>query len=176
MSHPKGFSVARLVLAAVPAILGRLNGIVVAGLGVGAVPKSTGRVEAPETLGFCSGLLSVPGTPKKGTFLVWLLLDVVKKLLGGILVVFGLVAVTLGTPSVLGPPNRLVGASMVVTALLAPVASMVLNVVAVLLLASLAVFGVVVAVLAIPSPTKFGPRERGFELLGRAALVPSTGL
>lgn len=194
LSPPNGLSVVGFDVGAVSSILSTLNwlasavlgvedvsamlrtpnGLVVAGLGVGAVPKSIGRVEAPEVLDFCSGLLSVPVTPKRGRLLVWLLLGAVKKLLGGVLVVFGLAA------AALGPPNRLVGSSVLAMALLAPVAvsstPMVLNVVAVLLLPSLAVFEVVVAVLAIISPTGFSPRVRGFVLLWSAAPIPSTGL
>lgn len=173
LSMPNWLAIAGLGLEAVSSILGALNGVV-AVLGVGAVPKSIGREEAPELLGFCSDLPSVHGTPNGEILFVLLLLDVVKILLGD------LAAGALATARVPGPPNRLIVASMVVIALLASVAAsgkpMVLNVVAVLLLASLAVFDVIVAVLAIPSPTEFGPRERGFELLRRAALIPSTGL
>lgn len=180
LSMPNWLAIDGLGLEAVSSILGTLNGLFFAGLGVGAVPKSIGRVEAPEVLGFCSDIPSVQGTPKRETLLVWLLLDVVKILLGDMLVVFGLAAGALGTARVPGPPNRLIVASMVVMAFLASVAAsgkpMVLNVVAVLLLASLAVFDVVVAVLAIPSPTEFSPRDRGFGLLGRAAVIPPTGL
>ena len=97
-------------------------------------------------------------------------------------VVMGLSAplvVALGTLKGLGP-NRLLEVSEVVMSLAAAVVvsgiPTVLNGAAVLLLASLALFEVVVAVLEVLTPADFGPPEGVSEQLGLAALVTSTGL
>lgn len=88
--------------------------------------------------------------------------------------------VALGTLKRLGPVNRLLEASEVVMSLVAAVVvsgvPTVLNGAAVLLLASLALFEVVVAVLGVLISADFGPPERVPEQLGLAALFPSTGL
>lgn len=181
------------------------NGHTVVGLGIGAVPKSMGRVEDSEVLGTTYELPVPLGTPKRG--FVWLLLDMVKRLFGGVPAIFELVVVALGTPNGPGPANMLLEALEVVTGLkspdvvvlgtpkgLGPANSLleapevvmaavvvwgmptVLNGAAVLLLASIALFEVVVAVLEVLVPADFGPPGRASENLGHAALVSSTGL
>lgn len=91
----------------------------VVGFGIGAVPKSMGRVEDSEVLGTTYPLPITLGNPKRG--LVWLLLDMLKRLFGGVLAVFESIVVALGTPKGLGLANRLLEASEVVNGLKAPV-------------------------------------------------------